>query len=50
MKLESFDVAAGYLPDVCFQNPPDLGILLGSGWGEALKTDEPPHSSDTPEA
>lgn len=40
MKLENFDAAAGYLPDVCFQNPPDLGILLGSGWGEALKTDE----------
>ena len=40
MKLESFDTAAGYLPDVCFKNPPDLGILLGSGWGEALKIDE----------
>ena len=40
MNMESFDKAAGYLPDVCFENPPDLGILLGSGWGEALKTDE----------
>ena len=35
-----FDKAAGYLPDVCFERPPDLGILLGSGWGEALRSDE----------
>ena len=40
MKLSDFDVAAGYLPDLCFKTPPDLGILLGSGWGEALKMDE----------
>ena len=40
MNIKSFDDAAGYLPDVCFKNPPDLGILLGSGWGEALKIDE----------
>ena len=40
MKLDRFDSAAGYLPDECFKNPPDLGILLGSGWGEALKIDE----------
>ena len=40
MNLKFFDSAAGYLPDVCFRNPPDLGILLGSGWGEALQTDE----------
>ena len=40
MKLNHFDSAAGYLPDECFKNPPDLGILLGSGWGEALKIDE----------
>ena len=34
-----FDKAAGYLPDVCFERVPDLGILLGSGWGDALTTD-----------
>ena len=40
MKLSDFDVAAGYLPDLCFKTPPDLGILLGSGWGDALQMDE----------
>ena len=40
MNIQQFDDAAGYLPDLCFKNPPDLGILLGSGWGEALKIDE----------
>ena len=40
MDMEFFDKAAGYLPDLCFQRPPDLGILLGSGWGEALVTDK----------
>ena len=40
MNVKFFDKAAGYLPDVCFRNPPDLGILLGSGWGEALEMDE----------
>ncbi|MBE6382313.1 MAG: purine-nucleoside phosphorylase [Lentisphaerae bacterium] len=35
-----FDKAAGYLPDLCFEKVPDLGILLGSGWGEALTADE----------
>ena len=40
MKLSNFDAAAGYLPDECFKNPPDLGILLGSGWGSALSMDE----------
>ncbi len=39
MNRSFFDKAAGYLPDVCFARPPDLGILLGSGWGEALTTD-----------
>lgn len=34
-----FDRAAGYLPDLCFNHLPDLGILLGSGWGEALRMD-----------
>ena len=40
MNVKSFDAAAGYFPDVCFETPPDLGILLGSGWGEALAMDE----------
>ncbi len=40
MNKAIFDKAAGYFPDLCFKAPPDLGIVLGSGWGEALKTDE----------
>lgn len=40
MDIKFFDKAAGYLPDVCFEVPPDLGILLGSGWGESLQADE----------
>lgn len=40
MLIESFDKTAAYLPDVCFKNAPDLGILLGSGWGDALVMDE----------
>jgi len=40
MNFKIFDDAAGYLPDECFRNPPDLGILLGSGWGDALMMDE----------
>lgn len=34
-----FDRAAGSLPDVCFVAPPTLGIVLGSGWGQALQVD-----------
>lgn len=40
MDIKFFDKAAGYFPDVCFKTPPDLGILLGSGWGSALQPDE----------
>jgi len=40
MHPKDFDAAAGYLPDECFRTPPDLGILLGSGWGSALAMDE----------
>ena len=40
MQMKFFDEAAGCLPDACFENPPDLGIMLGSGWGEALTMDE----------
>ncbi|MBP5285356.1 MAG: purine-nucleoside phosphorylase [Kiritimatiellae bacterium] len=39
MDFSYFDRAAGYLPDVCFERRPDLGIMLGSGWGDALKAD-----------
>lgn len=40
MDTKAFDAAAGYFPDLCFETPPDLGILLGSGWGSALQADE----------
>lgn len=40
MNLADFDKTASYLPDVCFARPPDLGVLLGSGWGDALDMDE----------
>ncbi|MBQ7234308.1 MAG: purine-nucleoside phosphorylase [Kiritimatiellae bacterium] len=40
MNAKSFDDAAGYLPDFCFERPPDAGILLGSGWGDALAADD----------
>ncbi len=37
MDMTIFDKAATFLPDVCFERPPDLAIVLGSGWGEALR-------------
>ena len=40
MRMKYFDDAASCLPDICFERPPDLGILLGSGWGESLRMDE----------
>ena len=40
MDMKFFDAAAGCLPDECFRQPVDLGILLGSGWGDALEMDE----------
>ena len=40
MNGKFFDDAAGYFPDACFSRPPDLGIMLGSGWSEALEMDE----------
>lgn len=40
MQMNLFDTWAGALPDVCFKNPVDLGIVLGSGWGSALEMDE----------
>ena len=40
MTLETFDKMAAALPAVCFDQAPDVGILLGSGWGAALEMDE----------
>ena len=40
MNTATFDSTAAYFPDVCFSSPPDVGILLGSGWGESLAMDE----------
>ena len=40
MNITFFDKSAEYFPDKCFENPPDLGILLGSGWGASLEMDE----------
>jgi len=40
MDIATFDRTASYFPDACFSNPPDVGILLGSGWGESLSMDE----------
>ena len=40
MNMKFFDQAAGSLPDACFKAPPDVGVMLGSGWGEALEMDE----------
>ena len=40
MQMKIFDKAAEYLPDLCFKRPPDLGLMLGSGWGSSLALDE----------
>lgn len=40
MDIAFFDKAAAYLPDVCFSEPVDVGLLLGSGWGDSLNMDE----------
>ena len=42
MNVSFFDKAASYFPDNCFDRAVDLGILLGSGWGEALEMDDAP--------
>lgn len=39
MEKRIFDVASGCLPDACFEKEPDLGIVLGSGWGDSLRMD-----------
>ncbi len=40
MNKQFFDTAAACFPDSCFTAAPDLGIVLGSGWGDALIMDE----------
>ena len=40
MNIRSFDQTAAYFPDACFKTSPDLGVVLGSGWGSALEMDE----------
>lgn len=40
MNMSVFDQAASRLPDACFECRPDLGLVLGSGWGDALPADE----------
>lgn len=40
MKMEVFDRTAAYFPDACFNAPPDLGVMFGSGWGSAIAADE----------
>ena len=39
MNCMIFDKAADFLPDECFRTPPDLAIILGSGWGDVLTAD-----------
>lgn len=40
MKPSDFDAAFSALPPEVRSCTPDLGIMLGSGWGEALESDE----------
>jgi purine-nucleoside phosphorylase len=41
MNAALFDTAAAALPELCFEKPPACGLILGSGWGQALQTGEP---------
>ena len=36
-----FDTAAAALPHLCFEQPPACGLILGSGWSQALTIDKP---------
>jgi len=40
MDVKRFNEAAAAFPDACFSTPPDVAIVLGSGWGDALAKDE----------
>jgi len=39
MNVEIFDRMAAAFPDACFTVPPDLALVLGSGWGDVLRAD-----------
>ncbi|MDR2849190.1 MAG: purine-nucleoside phosphorylase, partial [Verrucomicrobiota bacterium] len=41
MNTALFDAAAAALPAVCFEAPPACGLILGSGWSQALTLDTP---------
>lgn len=41
MDTAIFDTAANALPAVCFEKPPVCGLILGSGWSQALTIDTP---------
>ena len=40
MNVSYFDKAADSLPDECFRMPPDISVVLGSGWGDTLNKDK----------
>lgn len=40
MNKSFFDSAAACLPDVCFKEPPRMGLVLGSGWDVSIEDDE----------
>lgn len=39
MDIKIFDCAEATLPRVCLERPPAVGMILGSGWSQALPTD-----------
>ena len=41
MDISFFDAAVAALPKVCFEKPPVCGLILGSGWSQALTVDTP---------
>ena len=41
MNTALFDNAAAALPNICFQQPPACGLILGSGWSTALSKIKP---------
>lgn len=41
MTTAFFDAASAALPPQCFEQPPACGLILGSGWSQALAADRP---------
>ncbi|MCL2105336.1 MAG: purine-nucleoside phosphorylase, partial [Kiritimatiellaeota bacterium] len=39
MDTKIFDCAEKALPHGCFAPPPDVGLILGSGWSQALQAE-----------